>query len=261
MSSTKTKARMISTENISKKYKNDFALKEVSTTLPTGKIVAFIGSNGAGKSTVLNIISRLISPSTGNVYIDGRKIAQWETEELAKKLTILGQSLHSEARITVKDLVGFGRFPHSKGNMDAKDKKAVEDALAITGIEELKDRFIDELSGGQRQMAYIAMSIAQDTQYILLDEPLNNLDMGRAVKIMKIMQHLVKEKSKTVFMVVHDINFVSFYADYVLAFKNGELKYQGKTDSIMKSEILSDIYDIEISVENYRGKKICIYYK
>ena len=110
-------------------------------------------------------------------------------------------------------------------------------------------------------MAYIAMSIPQDTQYSLLDEPLNNLDMGRAVKIMKIMQHLVKEKSKTVFMVVHDINFVSFYADYVLAFKNGELKYQGKTDSIMKSEILSDIYDIEISVENYRGKKICIYYK
>ncbi len=252
---------MISTENISKKYRSELVLKGVSTTLPTGKIIAFIGSNGAGKSTLLNIISRLIPPSEGSVVIDGKKTSLWNTGDLAKTLTILGQSPQSETRITVKDLVSFGRFPHSNGETTPDDERAVAEALNITGIETLKDRYIDELSGGQRQMAYIAMSVAQDTKYILLDEPLNNLDMGRSVKIMKLMQKLVKEKSKTIFVVVHDINFVSFYADYVLALKDGILKYQGETESIMRPEILSDIYDIDITVENYRGKKICIYYK
>ena len=251
---------MISFEGILKKYGKETVLKNVAASLPTEKIIAFIGGNGAGKSTLLGIISRLLDPNAGSVCIDGRMINQWNCRELAKHLTILGQSPNSAARITVEELVSFGRFPHTNGTLSEEDMRIVGEALDMTGMQPFKNRFIDELSGGQRQMAYIAMAIAQDTKYILLDEPLNNLDMSRAAGIMKILRRLVKEKSKTVMIVIHDINFVSFYADYIVALKDGELRYMGDADSIIRPEILSDIFSTDISVEKFGDRKICIYY-
>lgn len=252
---------MISTENLSKKYGDKFVLREVSTGLPENKITAFIGCNGAGKSTMLNLIGRLIPASEGCAFVDGKKVSEWDSRKLAQNLAMLGQNSHSCARISVEELVAFGRFPHSGGNLAERDFKMVERALKITGIEDLRRRFIDELSGGQRQMAHIAMSIAQDTKYILLDEPLNNLDMSRSVKIMKLLRKLAREESKTILVVIHDINFVSFYADYIVAFKEGKIKYQGSSEALMKSEILSDIYGMKIEIEQCGGKKICVYYQ
>lgn len=252
---------MISTESLSKKYRGKFVLREVSSSLPENKITAFIGCNGAGKSTMLNIISRLIPASEGCAFVDGKKVSEWDSRKLAQNLSILGQNSHRSARISVEELVAFGRFPHSGGRLVDRDFKMVEHALKITGIEELRNRFIDELSGGQRQMAHIAMSIAQDTKYILLDEPLNNLDMSRSVKIMKLLQKLAREESKTIIIVIHDINFVSFYADYIVALKDGKIRYEGAIEVVMNSEILSDIYGMQIEIEEYKGKKICIYYQ
>lgn len=252
---------MISTESLSKKYGEKFVLREVSSTLPENKITAFIGCNGAGKSTMLNIISRLIPASEGCAFVDGKRVSEWDSRKLAQNLAILGQNSHRSARISVEELVAFGRFPHSGGSLAERDFEMVERALKITGIEELRDRFIDELSGGQRQMAHIAMSIAQDTKYILLDEPLNNLDMSRSVKIMKLLRKLAREESKTILIVIHDINFVSFYADYIVALKDGRVKYEGSSEAVMKSEILSDIYGMRIEIEEYKGKKICVYYQ
>ena len=120
---------MISTESLSKKYGENFVLKDVSTSLPTNKIIAFIGCNGAGKSTMLNLISRLIPPSEGCAFVDSKRISDWDTRELAKRLTMLGQSLNAEARITVGELVSFGRFPHSGGRMTEQDELAVSQAL------------------------------------------------------------------------------------------------------------------------------------
>lgn len=252
---------MISTESLSKKYGDKFVLREVSASLPENKITAFIGCNGAGKSTMLNIISRLIPASEGCAFVDGKKVSEWDSRKLAQNLAILGQNSHRSARISVEELVAFGRFPHSGGRLGDRDFKMVERALKITGIEDLRGRFIDELSGGQRQMAHIAMSIAQDTKYILLDEPLNNLDMSRSVKIMKLLRKLAREESKTILIVIHDINFVSFYADYIVALKDGRVKYEGSSEAVMKSEILSDIYGMRIEIEEYKGKKICVYYQ
>lgn len=252
---------MISTESLSKKYGKKFVLKEVSSSLPENKITAFIGCNGAGKSTMLNIISRLIPASEGCAFVDGKKVSEWDSRKLAQNLAILGQNSHRSARISVEELVAFGRFPHSGGSLAERDFEMVERALKITGIEELRDRFIDELSGGQRQMAHIAMSIAQDTKYILLDEPLNNLDMSRSVKIMKLLRKLAREESKTIIIVIHDINFVSFYADHIVALKDGKIRYEGAVEAVMKPEILSDIYGMRIEIEEYKGKKICVYYQ
>lgn len=251
---------MIHLDKVSKQYNETLVLDGVELTLPTGQVVAFIGSNGAGKSTILNIVSRLLPASSGHVIIEDKDLQQWDNKELAKTLTILGQSLNSPARLTVEELVRFGRFPHSNGKLEASDLAIVQDAMDYTGISPLKHRYLDQLSGGQRQIAYIAMAIAQDTPYILLDEPLNNLDMSRSAKVMQLLQTLVKEKGKTIYIVIHDINFVSFYADYIVALKDGVLKHHGATADIIKPDILKDIYDIDIAIEDYQGKKLCIYY-
>lgn len=252
---------MIEIKNISKKYRDTFVLKNVTTCLPEGKLVAFVGSNGAGKSTMINIVSRLIEPTDGEVIIDGKELRCWDSRELAKTLTILGQTLHTPARLTVEELVRFGRFPHSRGRLTETDKEKTEEALAFTQIADLRHCYLDELSGGQRQMAYIAMAFAQDTKYVFLDEPLNNLDMSRAARIMKLLRTLVNEQGKTVYIVIHDINFVSFYADYVVAFRNGVLCREGTTEAIICSDALRSIYDMDIAVEPYGDKKLCVYYE
>ena len=251
---------MIEIRNITKCYRERAVVEKLSFVLPTEKIIAFIGSNGAGKSTVLSIISRLIAANEGTVSIDGIELARWDTRELSRRLAVLSQSTHFTLRLTVEDLVRFGRFPHSQGRITEKDRWVVEQALEYTGLADLKERFLDELSGGQRQTAYIAMAIAQDTKYILLDEPLNNLDMSRSAKIMTLLRGLVNEKGKTVIIVIHDINFVSFHADYIVALKHGKLQRFGPVEDIVRPEVLREIYDMDIAVENYQGKPLCIYY-
>ena len=252
---------MIEIRDISKHYRDKAVVEKISFSLPTEKIIAFIGSNGAGKSTVLSIISRLIAATEGSVDIDGQELSRWDTRELARKLAVLSQSTHFTLRLTVEDLVRFGRFPHSRGRLTEEDQAVVDQALEYTGLTDLRGRFIDELSGGQRQTAYIAMAIAQDTKYILLDEPLNNLDMRRSANIMGLLRRLVDEKGKTVIIVIHDINFVSFHADYVVALKDGRLKHFGPVEEIIRPEVLKDIYDMDIVVEEYKGRPLCIYYE
>lgn len=141
---------MIEIRDISKKYRETFVLRHVSTRLPSDRMVAFIGSNGAGKSTMLNIISRLLEPTEGSVSIDGRELRKWDSRELAKTLTILGQTLHTPARLTVEELVRFGRFPHSRGRLENQDFLQIEKALELTEIVDLRHCYLDELSGGQR---------------------------------------------------------------------------------------------------------------
>lgn len=251
---------MIKVDNIFKKYGEKEILSDVSLELPKKKIISFIGSNGAGKSTLLSIITRTLSRDSGNVVIENKNLEEWRTEELAKVLSILKQSNHLNIRLTVKELVSFGRYPYSKGKLTLEDEEKVGQAIEYMGLKNLENRFIDELSGGQRQMAYIAMVIAQDTEYIFLDEPLNNLDMKHSVQIMKILRNLVDEKGKTIIIVIHDINFVASYSDYIVALKDGKMIRYGNTEEIMKNEVLKDIYGMEIPIYKIENRKFCLYY-
>ena len=251
---------MIKVDNIFKKYGEKEILSDVSLELPKKKIISFIGSNGAGKSTLLSIITRTLSRDSGNVVIENKNLEEWRTEELAKVLSILKQSNHLNIRLTVKELVSFGRYPYSKGKLTLEDEEKVGQAIEYMGLKNLENRFIDELSGGQRQMAYIAMVIAQDTEYIFLDEPLNNLDMKHSVQIMKILRNLVDEKGKTIIIVIHDINFVASYSDYIVALKDGKMIRYGNTEEIMKNEVLKDIYGMEIPIYEIENRKFCLYY-
>jgi len=251
---------MVEVKNVSKQYGNKFVVKGVSLKIPKQKITAFIGPNGAGKSTLLSMISRLIKKDDGEILIDGKEIGACKSNDLAKKISILKQSNHINLRLTVRELVSFGRFPYSSGRLTKEDQRHVDEAIRYMGLEEIEHKFLDQLSGGQKQRAFIAMVIAQDTEYILLDEPLNNLDMKHSVQIMKMLRKLVDELGKTIVIVLHDINFASVYADYVVAMKDGELVHVGPTDQVIDRSVLKDVYDMDINIQQINNCKICVYF-
>ncbi|WJE16950.1 ABC transporter ATP-binding protein [Halobacillus sp. ACCC02827] len=246
--------------SVSKTYENKKVVDDVSIDIPKGKITSLIGPNGAGKSTVLSMMSRLLSSDTGSIMIEGREVEAWDSQELSKKLAILRQSNHLTVRLTVRELVSFGRFPYSKGRLKKEDWQKVDQAIDYMELGDIQDQFIDQLSGGQKQRAFIAMVIAQDTEYILLDEPLNNLDMKHSVQIMKVLRRLVDELGKTVIVVIHDINFASVYSDYIVALKDGKVRNQGPAEDMICRECLSDVYDMDIPVQNINQNKICVYF-
>ncbi|MCI9652449.1 MAG: ATP-binding cassette domain-containing protein [Lachnospiraceae bacterium] len=228
-------------KNLVKKYDGKTVVDSVSFEIPKGKVTSLIGSNGAGKSTVMGIISRLIARDSGEVSFEDRDISGWKSRELAKRLAILTQTNNIQMKLTVRELVTFGRFPYSAGRNTAEDEKIIDQALDYMELGPIQDQFIDELSGGQRQRAYIAMGIAQDTEYVLLDEPTNNLDIYHASNMMKIVRRLCDELGKTVILVLHEINYAAFYSDYICAFAGGKIVKMGTVEEVMTKENLAEI--------------------
>ena len=251
---------MIETKNIIKKYSNKKVVDDVSLVIEKGKLTSLIGPNGAGKSTVLSIIARLMKSDSGEVTIEGKNLKDWDEKELAKKISILKQSNNINVRLKIEELVSFGRFPYCDGRLQAEDKKLVAEAIEYMQLTEMKDRYLDELSGGQRQRAYIAMVIAQNTEYILLDEPLNNLDMKHSVQMMKVLRGLVDNLGKTVVIVMHDINFASCYSDKIAVLKEGKLVKDEDKNKIIDKDFLEEIYEIDFNIQNINNQKICVYF-
>lgn len=251
---------MVVVKNLFKKYHNKNVVEDVSLSIEKGKITSFIGPNGAGKSTVLSMISRLITKDSGEVLVDGKDMSSFKSNELAKKIAILKQSNSINIRLSIRELVAFGRFPYSQGKLTKEDWRFVDEAIEYMELTEMQHKYLDQLSGGQQQRAYIAMVIAQDTEYILLDEPLNNLDMKHSVQIMKVLRKLTEELGKTVVIVIHDINFASCYSDNIVALKNGKVVHSGTTDQVIDSVKLREIYDMDIDIQQINDNRICIYF-
>ncbi|NSL21513.1 ABC transporter ATP-binding protein [Agrobacterium tumefaciens] len=252
---------MIIASQISKSYGETVVVDGVSVAIPAGGVTSIIGPNGAGKSTLLSIVARLMSMDAGTVTVDGLDVTKTPSDTLAKRLSILRQDNHISSRLTVRDLVGFGRYPYSKGRPTIEDKVHIDQALEYLHLENLSGRFLDELSGGQRQRAFVAMVLCQDTDYVLLDEPLNNLDMKHASSMMKIMRRAADELKKTVVLVLHDINFASWYSDTIIAMRDGRICRQGPAEQIIRPEVLREIYDMTISVNDIDGRRICLFYE
>lgn len=246
--------------NLTKRYDAKTVVDSVSFDIPHGKVISFIGPNGAGKSTVLGIVSRLIERDEGEVRFEGRDVANWKSKDLAKRLAILTQTNAVQMKLSVRELVSFGRFPYSGSRLTAEDERIVDRALGYMELEEFSDRFIDELSGGQRQRAFIAMVIAQDTEYILLDEPTNNLDIYHATNMMKIVRRLCDDLGKTVILVLHEINYAAFYSDYICAFVDGKVAKFGTVEEVITKENLRDIYQVDFEILEIEGRPLSIYY-
>ena len=247
-------------ENIDKSYHGTKVVDQVSLEIAKGQFTAFIGPNGAGKSTVLGIMSRLLSADSGTVYLDGQNLYKMNHADVAKKMAILKQANHTELRLSIEDLVAFGRFPYSQGRLTEQDHQVINQAIGYMDLEEMRTKQLSELSGGQRQRAYIAMVLAQDTDYILLDEPLNNLDMKHSAQIMRVLKDLSLNHGKSIIAVIHDINFASVYADQIIAMKNGALAYQGSQKQIMHEDILEDIFDFHIPIQDIQQHKLGLFF-
>ncbi|PWE54638.1 iron ABC transporter ATP-binding protein [Metarhizobium album] len=252
---------MIRIDNVSKRYGGTLVVDGVDLTLAGGGLTSIIGPNGAGKSTLLSMISRLIGMDAGTVTVDGLDVTRTPGDVLARRLSILRQDNAMTARLTVRDLVAFGRYPHNKGRLTVDDGRHIDRALAYLELDGLKGRFLDELSGGQRQRAFVAMVLCQDTDYMLFDEPLNNLDIKHAVTMMRLLRRAAEDLGKTVVVVLHDINFASCHSDRIIAMKNGRVAEQGSPEEIVRAEVLEAIYGTAFAIHMIDGQRIATYFR
>ena len=252
---------MIHIENVSLSHSGTVILKNVSLEIPKHGVTALIGPNGAGKSTLLSLIARLQSLQSGSITIDGHTIGNTSNHELAKMIAILRQDSVVTSRLRVRELVSFGRFPHSRGRLTAKDRDIIDRSMKRFALDDLANRFIDTLSGGQKQRALVAMTFAQETDYILLDEPLNNLDMYFARELMLHLRALADEEKKTIVIVLHDINQAAAHADRIIAMKGGEAVADGTPKAILNPTTLRNIYGFDMRVEEINGDLVVLHYK
>ncbi|WPR64468.1 ATP-binding cassette domain-containing protein [Glutamicibacter protophormiae] len=251
---------MITLNDVQKKYSSEVSIGPVTLQIPAGGITALVGPNGAGKSTMLTMVGRLLGIDSGNIEVSGYDVSKTNSKDLAKIVSILRQENHFVTRLTVRQLVGFGRYPHSKGRLTTADEEIISRSIDFLDLSELEGRYLDELSGGQRQRAYVAMVLAQDTDTVLLDEPLNNLDMKHSVIMMRHLKRAAAELNRTIVIVLHDINFAGHYADYICAMKQGKVVEFGTPERIMCDEILTDVFETPVRVIAGPEGPLAVYY-
>jgi len=251
---------MIAVENVSHRIGGAAILTDVSLAIPRGGLTALIGPNGAGKSTLLSLVARLTPLQAGRVTVDGLDVSRTPSRDLARKLAILRQDPAIAARLTVRDLVGFGRYPHSRGRPGLEDAAAVEAAIERFALGPLAGRFLDELSGGQRQRALVAMTFAQETDYILLDEPLNNLDMVFARALMRALRALADDAGRTIVVVLHEINYAAAWADHIVALRDGRVVGTGTPEAIVSTQALRAAFGTDIEVTRIAGRLVALHH-
>lgn len=258
-------AERLNTELLNIGYAEATIVKDLSLTVPNGKITALVGSNGSGKSTILKTMARIMKPKSGSVMLDGKSIHRLSTKEVAKQLAILPQNPTAPDGLTVSELVGYGRYPHQKGfgSLTPEDREIIASAIAVTGMEAFKDRPIDRLSGGQRQRAWIAMALAQQTDILFLDEPTTFLDMAHQLEVLQLLQKLNDEEGRTIVMVVHDLNHASRYAQHMVAIKSGRVVSEGTPAEVMNQEVLREVFGIEADIvaDPRTGVPLCLPYQ
>lgn len=221
-----------------------------SIVLPEGEITALVGPNGSGKSTLLKALSRELEPESGAVQLDGEDIQSLGTKALARKLGLLSQQNEAPSGLTVEELAYHGRYPH-RGFFESKtmkDHEAVETALERAGVTHLRDEAMNSLSGGQRQLAWIAMVLAQETDVLLLDEPTTYLDLRHQLRVLEVVQTLAHEEDLTIGIVLHDISQAARYADNLVALRDGEPYDWGPPSEVVTEELLADVFGVEATV-------------
>ncbi|WP_429842478.1 ABC transporter ATP-binding protein [Brevibacillus sp. FIR094] len=253
------------TEKLDIGYGELSIVKDLNISIPSGKITALVGANGSGKSTILKTLARIMKPTGGQVFLDGKSIHQQSTKEVAKQLAILPQNPTAPDGLTVSELVTYGRFPHQKGfgSLTKEDKEIISWAISMTGMSDFHDRPVDQLSGGQRQRAWIAMALAQGTDILFLDEPTTFLDMAHQLEVLKLLQKLNDEENRTIVMVVHDLNHATRYAQHMVAISRGTVVAEGSPAEVMTPDMLRKVFNIEadILIDPRTGVPLCLPYE
>ncbi|PFT65627.1 iron ABC transporter ATP-binding protein [Bacillus cereus] len=226
-------------------------LKSVSSEIEIGKITTIIGPNGCGKSTLLSVMSRNHAPSSGEVILDGKAISEYKPKEFARKLAVVHQQNEAPADITVEKLISFGRMPYKNifSPQTDEDREAIERALVCTNLQSKRDKSIYALSGGERQRVWIAMTLAQNTPMLFLDEPTTYLDIYYQLEILELVKELNEVHGLTIVMVLHDINQAIRYSDHIIVMKDGEIITKGNPNDVITEEMIKAIYGVDVIVK------------
>ena len=253
---------MIKINNVSHHIGKQQILHDITLSLPPSQIIALIGPNGAGKSTLFSVMARLQPLQSGQVsFVVGNEehdIANCPARTLSKTVAMLGQDNQVQGRLRVHELLMFGRYPYHQGQPTADDQQKVQEIIERFELEPLAERFLSTLSGGQRQRVLIAMIVCQDTPYLLLDEPLNNLDMYHAGRLMRELRELSHNEQKTVVIVLHDINQAAQFADTVVTMKEGHVLATGAPVDVLTHETMKELYKVDVTVLNHHGRPVIV---
>ena len=250
-------------QGVEVKYGTYTALIDINITIKKDDgLISIMGPNGCGKTTLLSCIAGLKKITKGSITIQGKDIKNYKPKELSKIISFMKQSNQFTIKISVLDLLKLGRYPYSKDNLTKEDLEIIDHYMDYLHIRQYRDRYINELSGGQRQRVLIAMMLIQQTPWMLLDEPLNNLDIYYAKMIMKILRDIVDKENKTILLVNHDLNFDANYSDNIMIINHmRRISYKDKTENIMKKNILEEIYETDIDIlTNNKSSLLCDYY-
>jgi iron complex transport system ATP-binding protein len=252
----------LAAQDVSTGYGRATIVRRLDLAIPRGVFTVLVGPNGSGKSTILRTLAGLLSPRAGTILLDGAAIRTLSTKELARRVGVLAQGPSAPEGLTVRDLVEQGRYPHRAlfGRWTAHDEAACDDAIRLTGMETFQDRPLDSMSGGERQRAWIAMSLAQETEILLLDEPTTFLDLAHQLEILDLVADLVHERGKTVVAVLHDLNQAARYADHMVLLKKGDVIATGRPADVMTAAAIADVFGVAASVisDPVTGTPMCV---
>ena len=249
----------IKLENFSTGYKNKIIIKPMNLSIKSDNWLGIIGANGSGKSTLVRAICRIIKPFEGKVLLKGKDLNKLSNRYISQKISFLPQGTNPNLLISVNDLVALGRSPYKKFwdfDLNKKDKSIIEDSLKLVDIFDLKECLLNEISGGQRQRAFLALALAQETEIIILDEPTNYLDINHQIKFLKILKDLQLKKNLTIITVLHDLNLTARFSDRIASLKKGVLCEVGYPEDVLTKENIKDIFDINVLIsETEYGKQ------
>ncbi|GHV89112.1 iron ABC transporter [Spirochaetia bacterium] len=262
---------MLEIKNLYSGYNGTDVIRDISFTVDKGEVFFVVGPNGCGKTTLLKSIAN-IQAYRGNITLDGRELSSYSRKALAKKIALMSQASEIYFPYSVYDTVSLGRYAYSEGFLrnlsggsfagsSGTDTEIIETAINRLGLSDVKDRMINELSGGQLQRVFLARTLAQNPDIILLDEPTNHLDLKHQVELLRYLISWAKENNKTVIGVMHDLNLARSFADTIAVMSNGEFAAQGKPEAVLSGEILKQVYDMDIrafmleSLENWRNTR------
>ncbi len=247
---------MIKMKDISFAYGKKQVLKDISLTFETGKLYAIIGPNGSGKTTFIHLLARLAKANSGKLWLDGELYEHIDRKAFAKQVAMLPQD-RNIPDMTVYDLVACGRFPHLdlSRKLSAEDVRAVRAALHATGAADFLEKAVKQLSGGERQKAYIAMLLAQNSPCILLDEPTTHLDISAKFDIMKLLCE-IRNNDKCVIAILHDLDLALQYADEIILMKEGSVLCHEIPQKIMESGNLERVFGVKCESVTQNGQRI-----
>ena len=255
-------ANRIEVKDLTLAYGSEIVLDALSLPIPTGQVTVLAGPNGCGKSTLLRAIRRLHAPRSGQVFLDSADISGLAGKELGRRIGLLAQSPSAPQDMTVEELVRLGRYPHQTmlQPWSPRDDAAVAAAMAGTGVAPLRGRRIGSLSGGQLQRAWIAMVLAQETDTICLDEPVNHLDMAHQLDCLELVARLNREEGRTIVIVLHDLNLAARYADQLVFVHEGRVHSRGAPEELMTSSLIAEVFDVDatILIDPVHQRPLCI---